>query len=360
MKSILKTVFVIIGTIIGAGFASGQEIWLFFNRYGNLGIVGMIIACSLSAILIYSVFRIIQKENITTYTEFLKKISHGKILNQVITIIIQAFLLISFYIMIAGMSAYFNQEFGVPVWICSILMSLLCYLTLQRSMKGIVIVNSFLIPCLILFVLYLGFKNIDFSIEYFTTQQFQINYSWNWILSSILYASYNSIMLIPILVELKSYIDTKNKARRVSILCAIILAILGICIFCLLLRGKAYTHVLELPMIEIVKEFGGVYPHLYGTVIVAAIFTSAISAGYGFLQNEVAKRNFTKGEVQKRSQKYYKKLLFIICISAPIIANFGFSNLVNKLYPLFGMLGLLQVIGILVISYYPIEKKSKN
>ena len=33
MKSILRVVFVVIGTIIGAGFASGQEIWLFFNQY---------------------------------------------------------------------------------------------------------------------------------------------------------------------------------------------------------------------------------------------------------------------------------------------------------------------------------------
>ena len=29
----LKTIFVIIGTIIGAGFASGQEIYSFFNIY---------------------------------------------------------------------------------------------------------------------------------------------------------------------------------------------------------------------------------------------------------------------------------------------------------------------------------------
>ena len=34
MKKIYKTIFVIIGTIIGAGFASGQEIYIFFNRYG--------------------------------------------------------------------------------------------------------------------------------------------------------------------------------------------------------------------------------------------------------------------------------------------------------------------------------------
>lgn len=33
-KNIYRITFVIIGTIIGAGFASGQEIYAFFNRDG--------------------------------------------------------------------------------------------------------------------------------------------------------------------------------------------------------------------------------------------------------------------------------------------------------------------------------------
>lgn len=40
MKNVLKIVFVIIGTTIGAGFASGQEIYLFFNKYGFMEVNG--------------------------------------------------------------------------------------------------------------------------------------------------------------------------------------------------------------------------------------------------------------------------------------------------------------------------------
>ena len=35
IKRISKAIFVIIGTLIGAGFASGQEIYLFFYQYGT-------------------------------------------------------------------------------------------------------------------------------------------------------------------------------------------------------------------------------------------------------------------------------------------------------------------------------------
>lgn len=344
LKSILKVVFVIIGAVIGAGFASGQEIWLFFNQYGNLGIAGIVISCVFSGIIIYQVFRIIEKEGITSYSELLEKKCHNKICNQAISIVISLFLLISFYIMVAGMSAYFHQEFGFPTLVCSIVMSILCYLTLQRDMKGVMAVSDILIPCLILFILYLGIKNLNFSINYLNTELYMESYSWNWIFSSILYASYNSIMLIPMLVELKPYVSSKAKSKKASIITTILLSILGLCLFFLLLRGNEYIYQLELPMIEIVKNFGKVYQKLYGIVVVVAIFTTAISAGYGFLKNQVASKQLVKGNIEKRERNYYRKILLIMCALAPIVANFGFSNLVSKLYPVFGILGLVQIV----------------
>ena len=55
MQNILKAVCVIIGTIIGAGFASGKEIYVFFNNYGIKGIAGIAIASVLTGIVIYKV-----------------------------------------------------------------------------------------------------------------------------------------------------------------------------------------------------------------------------------------------------------------------------------------------------------------
>lgn len=344
MKSILKVVFVVIGTIIGAGFASGQEIWLFFNQYGNRGLIGLLFSCGLSGLIIYQVFRIAQKENIATYEDLLEKISSKQILNRAISIIVSVFLLISFYIMIAGMSALFHQEFGVPIWTCSSIMAIFSYLVLQRDMKGIMIVNGILIPVLIIFVLYLGTQNLDFTTQYFNIKMIESSNGWKWVWSSILYASYNSITLVPMLMELKPYITSKVKAKKVSMICTTLLVLLGTSLFCLLLRGNQSIYRLELPMIEIVKDFGNIYTYLYMGVVVTAIFTTATSAGYGFLKNQVARKRFLKGNVVKRQKLYYQKILLVICISAPLVANIGFSNLVSKLYPIFGMLGLIQIV----------------
>ena len=65
MKKVFKAVFVIIGTLVGAGFASGQEIYLFFYQYGMNGVLGIIISSLLIGIVIYKVLQICEDKKIT-------------------------------------------------------------------------------------------------------------------------------------------------------------------------------------------------------------------------------------------------------------------------------------------------------
>lgn len=336
MRDILKTIFVIIGTMIGAGFASGQEIYLFFNRYGTMGILGLIISCTLAGIIIYKVFQIVKNKKIHTYSEFLENISSNKKINKIMQIMIQGFLLVSFYIMVAGFSAYFNQEFGILIYIPAVIMAILCYITFINDTKGIVYINTILIPLLCAFIFYLGIKNLGFTNTYFENNII-INYQWDWLFSSILYASYNSILLIPILIELGNYMNEKNKIKKVSIWCAIILSVIGLILFFLLLKGINYAQNLELPMIQITKDFGNIHSIIYGIVILIAIFTTAISSGYGFLKSLPNKR--------------YKVGTIIICLTSILVVPIGFSNLVNLLYPIFGVLGLVQIFKILRLKH---------
>ena len=311
MKNVLKIVFVIIGTTIGAGFASGQEIYLFFNKYGFMGIIGMILSCIITGFIIYKVFKILNIKSVKSYSDFL---------------------LISFFVMIAGFSAYFNQEFKILIYIPAICISILCYITFKNNTKGIVSINTILIPFLCFFISYLGIKNINFI----ASNNNQINYCTGWLFSSVLYASYNSILLIPILIELNLYIKKQSQIKMCSILCSAILCVLGLALYFLLLRGNNYVQNLELPLIQITKEFGNIYSVIYGIVILIAIFTTAIASGYGFI------KNVNKNE---------KIWMIGICVISVLVAPVGFSNLVSLLYPIFGVLGLIQIWGILKVKY---------
>ena len=90
MKNILKIVFVIIGALIGAGFASGQEIKIFFFSHGIQGLFGIIISSVLMGIIIYNTLNIINKYDIKNYKEFLDiLIKKDSIIKNIINLIIK-------------------------------------------------------------------------------------------------------------------------------------------------------------------------------------------------------------------------------------------------------------------------------
>ena len=155
-----------------------------------------------------------------------------------------------------------------------------------------------------------------------------------WFINSILYASYNSIILIPVLVTMNKYLNNNKQIKNISIISVLIIIILSFSIFTLLLKGFFYIEELELPLIQISLSFGKIFSYIYGFVIIASIITSAISAGYSYLENV------------SKNKKEYNRNLILICISSVLISNIGFSNLVELLYPLFGFLGILQIVFI--------------
>lgn len=164
-------------------------------------------------------------------------------------------------------------------------------------------------------------------------QEVAINEKNHWILASLEYASYNSILLIPMLIGLKKY--TNQKEKWIAIITSGIFAILAIILYFILQQGGTNLSDIELPLIYVVKKYGTIYQYIYGIVIVAAIYTSAIAAGYGFAEN------------CSKSTKTYKKICMAICITAIPISKISFSYLVNAFYPIFGILGLIQITYIL-------------
>jgi uncharacterized membrane protein YkvI len=78
---------------------------------GNVGILGIIVCSIIISFIIYKSLKIIYKYQITNYKEFLNKILNGKKLNNIINIIVNIFLCITFFIMISGFGAYLKQEF---------------------------------------------------------------------------------------------------------------------------------------------------------------------------------------------------------------------------------------------------------
>ncbi len=70
---------------------------------------------------------------------------------------------------------------------------------------------------------------------------------------------------------------------------------------------------------------------IYGIIILISIFTTANSLGIGSLKNVT------------NNKKSFNTISILMNISAVIFSRIGFSNLVNLMYPILGVLGLIQI-----------------
>lgn len=333
MKEIFTITLLIIGALIGAGFASGQEIYSFFYAYGSSGILGIIVTCSLIGLLIYKSLQIIYDNNIENYSEFLRVFIKNDKVVAVINNIINILLLVTFYIMIAGFGAYFQQEFEINKIIGSAILATLSAIVFFTSVKGVLKVSEFIVPVLLIFIIWIGGINL-FTINMDTKV---LAVKSGWLLSSISYCSYNMILLIPVLISIKKQIKYKSNIKYIALCCGILMMTMSMLIYMLLIRTDIEISTLEMPIVYVIRTFFAKYKVVYAFIILASIFTTAISIGIGFLQNI------------SKNERSYPQFVIFMCITSLLVSKIGFSKLVNLLYPFFGYLGIIQIFAILFI-----------
>ena len=154
MIEVISITLVIIGALIGAGFASGQEIFSFFYIYGKNGIYGIVIMSILIGIFIYKSLKIIYQKQVYNYNDFLNLFIKNTKIRNVILWIVNVLLLVSFYIMVAGFGAYFEQEIGINRIIGSIVLNLLCVIVFFSNIKGVLKASNLIVPFLIFFIFF--------------------------------------------------------------------------------------------------------------------------------------------------------------------------------------------------------------
>lgn len=333
MKNIISITMVIIGALIGAGFASGQEIYTFFYKNGKSGLIGIIISSILISYIIYKVFVIVKKYQVKNYKEFLETIiqSKSKIKIEIINKIIEILILITFFIMMAGFGAFFEQEYRINTLIGSSILATICFLTFITNVEGFIKISKFIVPILIIFVLIVGILNIpNIDVNEFD-EGIVIQRLISGPINAIMYASYNTILLIPVLITLKEKIKDQKEIKLISILSGVIIIILSMIIFFLLKNITINIQSIEMPVVYVITNKFRKLKNIYGFIILISIFTTAVSLGISYLENN------------KKSKKSYTQTAAIMCITSVFFSKIGFSNLINLLYPIFGILGLVQI-----------------
>ncbi|MBQ2896783.1 MAG: hypothetical protein IJE46_00480 [Clostridia bacterium] len=295
MLKLFIPVFIYIGAIVGAGFASGQEIAVFFGMDSSG--FGIPIAGFLFTLCAFRIFCDIEKYSITTYQQYLKEKTY--FFSPFFNVISALFCCASYGIMVSGVNTVlenFNIRYG------GIIFAGFCFVIFAFSLKGIEIVNLISTPLIISGMLTVGIR----SVPVFADQTLKTTY----------YVAYNMLGCLPVLCGFRIYIKNKKQAVLVSVISGIILTLLMLIVN--ILTPMDYS---EMPMLVQAKNLNlGV---LYSAVLVLAMLTTAVSNGFGFIQSVKTKPLFSN---------------IILFITALIMLSFGFAPLVEKVFVFFGVL----------------------
>ena len=342
MKKILKLSSAFIGVIIGAGFASGQEILQYFTSFGLLGTIGAILSTALFAYLGMVLMRIGSRMKTISHRDAIYKIS-GRLLGAIIDYIIIFTLFGVGVVMIAGAGANLNQQFNFPHFVGITLMVLLVLIAGMANINRFVTIIGSITPFLILIVIILSIYSVLTMDNSFTalnsTALEQRTTLPNWFISAINYVSFNiAVGASMALVMGGAERDEKIAARGGffgGLGIGILIVLSHLAIFSKIESVQGY----EMPMLQLANQVSPYLGFFMAIVLFGMIFNTAASMFFSF-----GARFFEIGTTK------FKTFLVIILTVAYFLSFVGFTDLIEYFYPLIGYLGLFLTGALIVAS----------
>jgi len=337
MNSGFKWMFLILGTIIGAGYASGRELWQFFGFESGLAIV---IFTVIFIIAVYVIMKISYEVQSDHFFPILERLV-GKKLSYVYDFLIVLYLFTTTIVMIAGGGATL-EAFSIPYWAGITIFAVLLVLLFVGSSNGIIKLNSIIIPMLVFGLFY---ALLSFNISHHHSWVLDLNEQYNWP-AAFTFTALNILPLIAVLSAIGKEIKSLKEAKVASIGSGVILGTISFVYNETLIQMADYLTEYEIPLFAVLKGSPFGFFLFMSVMLWLAIYTTAVSGIFGLASRF------------KQLLKVPFWLIALILVLAMLpFTRFGFANLVGILYPLYGLINLYLLVTILL---YPILNRYRT
>ncbi len=328
-KTTFQVAATYVGAVMGAGFASGQEINQFFVRFGRWGLIGIVFSALLFSLLGWGMLDLQKRWKITSYPEFFDRLL-GRKWGRWADGLVSVLLFVGMLAMISGSGALFNEYFGFSKWLGISLTISVIALALWFRGEGVLWINSVLIP--IKFIICLGIATaaifLATSHDVMSSVALENPIVKHWAFSAVLYVSFNITLAMVVFASLGRDVQRPG-ARLGAVLGGLALGVFAFVIGAALLQFPDSLG-LEIPMVAVAGKLGDWPAFFYVVVLWLAMITAAIGNGFSLISRMV-----DTGRVG-----YRNATIFLLLLLLPV-AGVKFSKIVQVVYPLFGYLGLV-------------------
>lgn len=328
-----------IGTVIGAGYATGQEVLQFFVSYGYKGIIGAILTGLLFSLYGVLFMELGHKLRVSNHKPVLMYLCGNRI-GKLFDWIIVFFLFGVYTVMIAGGGATLNQYFGINMFIGKTIITIAVLVTLLSGFSSaltalgftsqLIIGVTLTVSCIVIFGDFSGIFTANEVLKHIDVAK-ATPFWWS---SAVIYVSYCTVPTIPMLTAIGNTEPDINVIKKSGIFGGTVLGGGILCLMLALLVKLKDVYSLQVPFLEIANHIHPIIGIILVVIILAAVYTTAVPMLYGISVR------FTK-----EGTSQFKLLTILLAIAAFILCIFPFSVLVGTVYPLMGCIGLVVMVN---------------
>ncbi|WCM63059.1 hypothetical protein [Paenibacillus polymyxa] len=333
---VFQIAFTYIGTIVGAGFATGQEILQFFTQYGRWATLTIMLSTIIFVWLGTKMMLIAHDISAKSY-EDLNKHLFGANAGKWITWFTLIVLIGVNSVMLAGAGSVFVEHLHLHYQTGLLITLIGTYLLLSKGIKAILHMNTVVVPLMIIMSLLLVHSTLSMP----NPQSFITNTTdhstFRTLLSPLLYTSFNLTMAQAVLVPLGSQTFSRRTIRWGGVLGGIGVGFMLMAAHFAMSAHMPGIQQFEIPMGSIAYRLGAFVEIIYILLIFMEIFSTFVADIYG-----------VSLQIRQHVQISPKLITLFIMLTCFLISQFGFSSLLSVLYPIFGMLSLMWVSKLII------------
>lgn len=350
VKDILRIATAFVGVLVGAGFASGQEILQFFTSFGLIGLTGGLISGALFVFMAMAMTSLGKHLSADSHKPVVYSIC-GKYLGWFVDAFITFFMFGVTVVMLAGAGSLLEQFTGFPAVYGSVAATVITVAIVCLNLRNVITLIGAVTPFLVIMagiVCIWSFLGRDASFTQLNTAaQALPQGASHWLVAALLYVSYNIVAGTPMLAIMGGHAPSRRVALWGGVLGGLLLGILILVIATgIFVRADDMADV-AMPTLMLATEMS---PFL-GGVMAVVIFGMILNTSVGVLYSFTAR--FLEPETSR-----FRWGALVFGILALIGSFAGFITLVGTVYPLFGYLGFVLMICT-VLGWLRLERQSR-
>lgn len=341
VKKVLRVAFAFVGVVVGAGFATGQEIMQYFVAFGINGVWGAVLSAVIMSLMAMIILQLGSYFQASEHGEVFRRVSHP-IFSRVLDIGVIITLFATGFVMFAGAGANMEQQWGISVWIGAVIMVALTiaagFLDVDRVTTVIGSITPFIVGFILLASAYtLAFTDATPAAEQAAAVASVPTTLPNWIVAAVNYVGFNLMVAVSMAIVIGGSLFNPRAAGAGGFVGGLIYSAMLLITTITLFHTVGTVATDAVPMLTVINRLHPWLGQAMAVVILGMIFNTALGMFYALA------RRVTANHPDKFNIVYVGLVLLGFALSF-----MGFQNLIGWVYPLLGYIGLLLITVMLI------------